>query len=51
MLPFCTGFRRISLMTEFLVPWEPSIRADMSKKGDSTKIQSLLDSNLFQLSL
>lgn len=52
MLPSPMGFRQISLMTdEFLVPWEPSIRAGRDKGGDSTRIQSLLDSNLFQLSL
>lgn len=51
MLPFPKSFRQISLMTEFLVPWEPNIWAGRGKKGDSTKIQSLLDPNLFQLSL
>lgn len=51
MLPFPVGFRQISIMTEFLVPWEPSIGAVRGKGGDSTKIQSLLNSNLFQLSL
>lgn len=51
MLPFPMGFRQINLMTEFLVPWEPNIEARRSKGSDSLKIQSLLGSNLFQLSL
>lgn len=51
VLPFPVGFRQISLMTEFLVPWETSMGAGRGKGSDSTKIQSLLNLNLFQLSL